>query len=146
MSDPSDSENDNLSGSVDVTGSSGSTSSTSSSSIEVAASKDRTPDHLSGISDIPSPSDPVTPTSRGKEGAAQLEEILQVGPSSRSDRQFIKELNGAAQVQLAPVVDLTVEGGDASERMASQASMSGREDSQGSESFAPTGEPIHARQ
>ena len=117
MSDLSDSENDNLSGSLDVTGSSGSTSSTSSSSTgEVTAPRDRTPDHLSGISDVPSPSDPVMPTSRGREGTAGLEEILQVGPSTHPDRQFIKELNRVAQVQLAPIVDLTTKEGDASEK------------------------------
>ncbi|GMN52755.1 hypothetical protein TIFTF001_021890 [Ficus carica] len=70
MSDLSDSENDALSGSADITGSWSLTSSTSSSIGEVAAPRDRTPDHLSGISDIPFSSDPVTLISRGQEGAA----------------------------------------------------------------------------
>ncbi|GMN31615.1 hypothetical protein TIFTF001_049704 [Ficus carica] len=48
--------------------------------------------------------------------------------------------------QPAPVVDLTADVGDVPERAASQASTFGREGSQGSESSAPTGEPIQARQ
>ncbi|GMN47899.1 hypothetical protein TIFTF001_017071 [Ficus carica] len=119
MSDLSDFENDILSGSADVPGSSSPTSSTSLSSTgEATAPRNRTPDHLSGISDVPSPSDPVTPISRGQEGATRLEEILQVGPGTRPDRRFIEELNGVAQAQLAPVVDLTADGGDALEKAA----------------------------
>ncbi|GMN51147.1 hypothetical protein TIFTF001_020295 [Ficus carica] len=141
------SDSENLSESVDVTGSSASTSSTSSSSAgESTGPRGRTLDHLSGIWDIPSLSDPVSPTSREQGGAARLEEILQVGPSTIPDRQFIEELGGAAQAQPAPVVDLTAEGGDASERTASQASMSGREDTPGSESTELFGEQIQARQ
>ncbi|GMN63876.1 hypothetical protein TIFTF001_032960 [Ficus carica] len=130
MSDLSDSENDILSGSANVTGSSSPTSSTSSSSTEeVTAPRDRTPDHLSGISDVPSPGNPVTPISRGQEGVAHLEKILQVGPGTRPDRRFIEELNGVAQTQPAPVVDLTADVRDVPEKAASQASTSGREDS-----------------
>ncbi|GMN61911.1 hypothetical protein TIFTF001_030999 [Ficus carica] len=114
------SDSENLSESVDVTGSSTSTSSTSSSSAgESMGQRGRTPDHLSGFSDIPSPSDLVSPTSREQGGAARLEEILQAGPT---------------------------EGGDASKRTASQASMSGREDTPGSESSDLSGEHIQARQ
>ncbi|GMN32089.1 hypothetical protein TIFTF001_048161 [Ficus carica] len=125
MSDLSDSENDALLGNVDITRSSSPNLSTSSSSTGATTPRDRTPYHLSGISDVPSPSDPVTPISRGQEGAAQLEEILQVGPSSRPDRRFIEELNGVAQAQPAPVVDLTADVGNVPERAASQASTSG---------------------
>ncbi|GMN63039.1 hypothetical protein TIFTF001_032114 [Ficus carica] len=110
------SDSENLSESVDVTGSSALTSSTSSSSAgESTGPRGRTPVHLSGISDIPSPSDPVSPTSR-------------------------------EQAQPAPVVDLTAEGGDVSERTASQASMSGQEDTPGSESTGLSGEQIQAHQ
>ncbi|GMN67533.1 hypothetical protein TIFTF001_036589 [Ficus carica] len=77
MSDVTDSENEALSGSVDVTRDSdtGASSSTSSSS---------------------SSSTPVTPTSRRSEGAARLVEILQGGPGTRPDSRFIHELDGAA--------------------------------------------------
>ncbi|GMN50976.1 hypothetical protein TIFTF001_020118 [Ficus carica] len=146
MSDLSDSENDALSESANITGSWSSTSSTSSSTGEATASRDRTLDHLSGILDISSSSDPVMPISRGQEGAARLEEILQVALGTLPDRWFIADLGRVAQVQPAPVVDLTVDVGDVHESAASQASTSGQEGSQGSESSAPTREPIHARQ
>ncbi|GMN58991.1 hypothetical protein TIFTF001_028076 [Ficus carica] len=143
MSDISDSENISLSESVDAAGSTASTSSMSSSSVgEATGPRDRTPNHLSGISDIPSGSDPVTPTSRGQTGAARLEEILRVGPSTVPDRQFVEELGRAAQARLAPIVDLTAEGGGASERTASQASTSGRSDDVTSDSTDPSGEEI----
>ncbi|GMN21220.1 hypothetical protein TIFTF001_047251 [Ficus carica] len=66
--------------------------------------------------------------------------------STRPDRRFIEELNGVAQAQPAPVVDLTADVGNVPERVASQASTSGREDSLGSESSSPSREPIQARQ
>ena len=94
------------------------------------------------MSDIPSPTDPVTPTSRGKDGAARLEEILQVGPGTRLDRRFIEEL---AAIEPASVVDLT-DGRDASERTASQASTSSRKDFGDANSPPPSGEPIQSRQ
>ncbi|GMN70023.1 hypothetical protein TIFTF001_039067 [Ficus carica] len=110
MSDISDSENISLSESVDAAGSTASTSSMSSSSARGATGpRDRTPDHLSGISDIPS--------------------------GSRT-----------AQARPTPVVDLTVEGGGASERTASQASTSGRSGDVASDSTNPFGEEIQARQ
>ncbi|GMN68643.1 hypothetical protein TIFTF001_037700 [Ficus carica] len=85
MSDISDSENISLSESVDAAGSAASTLSMGSSSAEEATGpRDRTPDHVSGISDIPSGSDPGTPTSRGQTGAARLEEILRASTSGRS--------------------------------------------------------------
>ncbi|GMN44972.1 hypothetical protein TIFTF001_014168 [Ficus carica] len=146
MSDLSDSENEALSRSIDITGSSSLVSSTSSSSTRATAPRDRTPDHLSGLSDVPSQSDPVMPISRGQEGAARLEEILQVGSGTRLDRWFIEDLHWVAKEQPAPVVDLTADAGEVPERAASQTSTSGREDSQGSESSAPSGEPIQARQ
>ncbi|GMN59819.1 hypothetical protein TIFTF001_028901 [Ficus carica] len=146
MSDFSNSKNEALSESANITGSSSLISSTSSSSTRATAPRDRTPDHLSGLSDVPFQSDPITPIIRGQEGTAQLEEILRVGPGTRPDRWFIEDLNGVAQAQPAPVVDLTADVGEVPERAASQASTSGREDSQGSESSAPSGEPIQARQ
>ncbi|GMN69211.1 hypothetical protein TIFTF001_038257 [Ficus carica] len=147
MSDISDSENISLSESVDAAGSAVSTSSIGSSSTgEATGPRDRTPDHLSGISDIPSGSDPATPTSRGQTGAARLEEILRVGPSTAPDRQFVEELGRATQARPASVVDLTAEGGDASERTARQASTSGRSGDVASDSTDPSGEGIHARQ
>ncbi|GMN61201.1 hypothetical protein TIFTF001_030284 [Ficus carica] len=147
MSDMSDSENVNLSKSADVTGSTASTSSTRSSSAgEATGPSGQMPDNLSGISDIPSPSDPVTPISREQTGAARLEEILRVGPSTAPERGFTEELGGAAQAPLAPVVDLTAEGGDAAERTASQASTSGRGDDTASDSSDPSGEDIHDHQ
>ncbi|GMN68286.1 hypothetical protein TIFTF001_037348 [Ficus carica] len=147
MSDISDSENISLSESVDVAGSTASTPSTRSSSVgEATGPRDRTPDHLSGISDIPSRNDPVMPTSRGQTGAARLEDILRAGPSTVPDRQFVEELGWTAQARPAPVVDLTAEGGDASERTASQASTSGRGDGVAFDSTDPSGEEIQARQ
>ena len=84
MSDMSDSENAQMSGYADVTGSSSlilsSSSDTTETIGEATAQRDRTPDNLSGISDIPSSGRPATPTSYAREGVARLEEILQVGP------------------------------------------------------------------
>ncbi|GMN48122.1 hypothetical protein TIFTF001_017298 [Ficus carica] len=120
MSDVSDSENAQMSGDVDATGSSSSILSSSSDTTGTtggaAVPRDKTPDHLSGISDIPSP-----------------------------NQGFIEELNGAAQVQSAPVVDFTAGGDEASERTASQASTSGQEGSDSSWSTPPAGEPVQAR-
>ncbi|GMN54066.1 hypothetical protein TIFTF001_023197 [Ficus carica] len=104
MSDVTDSKNEALLRSVDVTGDSdlGSSSSTSSSS---------------------SSGTPVTPSNCRRDGAARLEEILQVGAGTRPDRQFIRELRGAAPeppVQANPA-------DAASERSVGQTSTSGRE-------------------
>ncbi|GMN61369.1 hypothetical protein TIFTF001_030455 [Ficus carica] len=122
MSDVTDSENEALSGSVDVTGDSdtGASSSTSLSS---------------------SSSTLVTPTSRRREGAALLVEILQVGPSTRPNSWFIRELGGAA---LEPPVQANSTG-VASERSAGQASTSGREGTESSDSPDPAGEPLGDR-
>ncbi|GMN66606.1 hypothetical protein TIFTF001_035673 [Ficus carica] len=94
MSDMTDSENEVLSGSVDITGDSdtGASSNTSSSSSSTS----------------------VTPTSRRIEGAARLVEILQVGPGTCPDNRFIRELDGAAS---EPPVQATSTG-VASERSA----------------------------
>ncbi|GMN20405.1 hypothetical protein TIFTF001_043081 [Ficus carica] len=136
MSDISDSENVGLSESVDAA----STSSISSpSSGEATGPRGRTPDHLSGLSDIPSGSKHVTPTSQGQEGAARLEEILRVGPSTAPDRRFVEDLGRATQARPASVA------GHA-ERTASQASTSGRSGDVASDSTDPSGEEIHARQ
>ncbi|GMN46314.1 hypothetical protein TIFTF001_015505 [Ficus carica] len=120
MSDVTDSENEALSRSVDVTGDSdlGSSSSTSSSS--------------SGT--------PVTPTSRRRDGAARLEEILQVGVGTRPDGQFIRELRDVPElpVQANPT-------DAASERSAGQTSTSGREGAESSDSPDPAGEPLDDR-
>ncbi|GMN65306.1 hypothetical protein TIFTF001_034374 [Ficus carica] len=146
MSDFSDSKNTQLSGDIDVTGSSSSIPSSSSNTTGGATAPGApTPDNLSGISDIPSPGRPAIPTSRVREGAARLEEILQVGPTTLLDRRFIEELNEADQAQPAPVVDLTDSGDEASERTASPASTSGREGSESLRSTPPAGEPIQAR-
>ncbi|GMN18949.1 hypothetical protein TIFTF001_050884 [Ficus carica] len=120
MSDVTDSENEALSRSVDVTGDSdsGSSSSTSSSS--------------SGT--------PVTPTSRHRDGAARLEEILQVGAGTRPDGKFIRELRAVPEppVQANPT-------DAASERSAGQTSTSGREGAESSDSPDPAGEPLDGR-
>ncbi|GMN20858.1 hypothetical protein TIFTF001_044685 [Ficus carica] len=105
--------------SVDAAGSAASTSSVgSSSSGEATGPRDRTPDHLSGLSDISSGSDHATPTKLGR----------------------------ATQARPVSVVDLAAEGGNASERTASQASTSGRSGDVASDSTDPSGEEIHARQ
>ncbi|GMN20728.1 hypothetical protein TIFTF001_043156 [Ficus carica] len=122
MSDVTDSENEALSRSVDVTGDSdlGSSPSTSSSS---------------------SSGTPVTPTSRRRDGAARLEEILQVGAGTRLDSLFIRELRGVAPE--SPVqANLT---DAASERSAGQTSTSGREGTESSDSPDPAGEPLDDR-
>ncbi|GMN38458.1 hypothetical protein TIFTF001_007694 [Ficus carica] len=120
MSDVTDSENEALSRSVDVTGDSdlGSSSSTSSSS--------------SGTT--------VTPTSRRRDGAARLEEILQVGAGTRPDGQFIRELRAVPEppVQANPT-------NAASEKSAGQRSTSGREGAESSDSPDPAGEPLDDR-
>ncbi|GMN74106.1 hypothetical protein TIFTF001_055766 [Ficus carica] len=114
MSDVTDSENEALSRSVDMTGDLdlGSSSSTSSSS--------------SGT--------PVTPTSRRRDGAARLEEILQVGAGTRPDGQFIRELRAVPEppVQTNPT-------DAASERSDGQTSTSGREGAESSDSPDPAG-------
>lgn len=146
MSDISDSENAGLSESLDITGSEASSSRTRSSSVgEVMGPEGRTPDHLSGISDIPSPGDQVSPANRELSGAARLEKILRVGPGTAPDRRFVEELGGSFQAPTAPVVDLTVEGGEAAERSAGQASTSGREGDSVSDSTDPSGEDTEAR-
>ncbi|GMN46320.1 hypothetical protein TIFTF001_015502 [Ficus carica] len=106
MSSVSNSENDALSGSADITGSSSSGTSTSSSETASTAS---------GL---------VMPTSRRREGAARLEEILQVGPSTHPDNRFVIELNRTPAGPPPPTV-IIVEEGASSERTASQASTSG---------------------
>ncbi|GMN20173.1 hypothetical protein TIFTF001_043018 [Ficus carica] len=108
--------------------------------------RERTPDHLSGLSDIPSGSEHATATSRGQEGAARLAEILQVGPSTAPDRRFVEDLGRAAQTRPASVAGPAAEGGNAVERTASQASISGRSSYVASDSTDPSGEEIHARQ
>ncbi|GMN32892.1 hypothetical protein TIFTF001_048225 [Ficus carica] len=122
MSDVIDSKNKALSGSVDITGDSnlGSSPSTSSSS---------------------SSGTPVTLTSRRREGAARLEEILRVGAGTRPDSLFIRELRGVAPeppVQANPT-DI------ASEMSAGQTSTSGREGTESSDSPDPAGEPLDDR-
>ncbi|GMN48526.1 hypothetical protein TIFTF001_017704 [Ficus carica] len=113
--------------SVDAAGSAASTSGTSSlSSGEATGPRDRTPNHLSGLSDIPSGSEHAALTSRGRAGAARLEEILRARPAS--------------------VAGPAAEGGNAAERTASQASTSGRSGDVASDSTDPSGEEIHARQ
>ncbi|GMN70609.1 hypothetical protein TIFTF001_039651 [Ficus carica] len=117
MSDMSDSDNAQMSGDVDITGSSSlilsSSSDTTGATGEAVAPGDRTPDNLSGILDIPS-----------------------------LDQDFIQELNGTAQAQPVPVVDLMACGDVASERTASLASTSGSDGFQSSESTAPAREPV----
>ncbi|GMN65434.1 hypothetical protein TIFTF001_034490 [Ficus carica] len=136
MSDLSDSENVGLSESVDAV----STSSISSSlSGEATGPWERTPDNLSGLSDIPSGSE-------GQEGAARLDEILRVDPSTAPDRRFVEDLGRAAQTRPASVAGPTAERGNAAERTASQASTSGRSGDVASDSTDPSGEDIHARQ
>ncbi|GMN29034.1 hypothetical protein TIFTF001_044307 [Ficus carica] len=119
MSDVTDSENAALSKNVDVTGDSdsGSSSGTSSSS-----------------------STPVTPISRRRDGAGRLEEILQVGTSTRPDGQFIRELSAVPEppVQATPA-------DAASERSAGQTSTSSREGAESSGSPDPTGESLDGR-
>ncbi|GMN60393.1 hypothetical protein TIFTF001_029480 [Ficus carica] len=113
-------------GYIDVTGSSSSILSSSSDTTKGTTEQGAlTPDHLSGISDVPSSDRLPTPTSRVRKGAAQLEQILRINPSTRPDQSFIDEINGAGQAQPAPVVDLTASEDDASDRTASQASTSG---------------------
>ena len=102
MSDQlSDSQNDYSSEDADITGSSSLSSSSSSSSKttgEVAEQAGRTPDNLSSMYGIPSQSSFDAPTSKAIEGAARLQEILQVGPATRPYQEFIEELNRATQV------------------------------------------------
>ncbi|GMN71532.1 hypothetical protein TIFTF001_053415 [Ficus carica] len=126
MSSVSDSEYDALSGSAKITGSSSSGTSTSSSEAASTAS---------GL---------VTPTSRRRDGAALLEEILQMGPSTRPDNRFVIELNRAPAAPPPPAI-IVIEEGASSERTASQANASGREGFESSESTAPAREPVDDR-
>ncbi|GMN69542.1 hypothetical protein TIFTF001_038591 [Ficus carica] len=118
----------------------------SSSSGEATGQRERTPDHLSGLSDIPSESEQANATSRGREGAARLAEILQVGPGTAPDRRFAEDLGMAAETRPASVPGPAAEGGNAAERTASQASTSGRSSDVASDSTDPSGEDIHAHQ
>lgn len=116
----SDSENDHLFGDANITGSSSSIMSSSSAKTEkISEQGAQTPVHLSSIFDIPSPDRFATLTIKVREGVARLEEILQVGPATRPDQEFIAELNEAAQAQPAVLVDLIASRGEASERTAS---------------------------
>ena len=126
-----DSENDKLSGELNITGSSCSIVSSSLDATEEAVEQGaRTPDYISDISDIPSLDILTLPTSQAREGAGRLEQILQIGPATRPDPAFIEEMNRVTQVQSAPMVDL-IEGEDAtSEKIASQASTFGCEGSE----------------
>ncbi|GMN30154.1 hypothetical protein TIFTF001_044434 [Ficus carica] len=109
-----------MSGDADITRSSSTILSSSLDTIEGAAEQGaQTPDHLSGISDVPSPDRPPTPTSRVRKGVARLEQILLIDPGTRPDQGFIDEINGAGPAQPASVIDLTTGGNDASERTAS---------------------------
>lgn len=119
MSNITDSENEALSGSMDVTGGSSSEMSPSTSST----------------------SESVTPTSRRGEGAARLEEILLVGSSTRPDSRFICEL-GEATAEVPIQVNPTE---DARERSAGEASTFGREGTESSDSSTPAGEPVGDR-
>ncbi|GMN23313.1 hypothetical protein TIFTF001_043666 [Ficus carica] len=136
MSDLSDSENVGLSESVDAVSTS---SISSSSSGEATGPRERTPDNLSGLSDIPSGSE-------GQEGAARFDEILRVGPSTAPDHRFVEDLGRATQARPASVADPAAKGGNASEMTASQASTSGRSGDVASDSTDPSGEDIHACQ
>ncbi|GMN19420.1 hypothetical protein TIFTF001_039814 [Ficus carica] len=136
-----------MSGDPDITGSSSTILSSSLDTAEGAAEQGaRTPDHLLGISDVPSPDRPPTPTSWVREGVARLEQILRIDPGTRPDQGFIDEINGAGLAQPAPVVDLTAGGDDAYERTASQASTTGREGSESSRSMPPAEEPVQTHQ
>ncbi|GMN59306.1 hypothetical protein TIFTF001_028390 [Ficus carica] len=139
MSDLLDSENPILSRNADITGSSSFTTSTSSDSTgETTTSRERTLDHLSGLSDVSSPDN--------REGVAMLEEILRVGPSMRLDPRFINELNRAALVPPTPASGAIAREQDVPERAASEASTSGREDFESPDSTPPAGEPIQVLQ
>ncbi|GMN39649.1 hypothetical protein TIFTF001_008874 [Ficus carica] len=95
-------------------------------------------DPLSGSADITGSWSSTSSTSSSSTGEA-------AAPRDRT-LDHLSDLGGVAQAQPAPVVNLTADVGDVPERAACQASTSGREGSQGSESTAPTGEPIYARQ
>ncbi|GMN38576.1 hypothetical protein TIFTF001_007813 [Ficus carica] len=151
MSNLSDnSKNDNISGDVNITGSSGSTDSSDSSDRTVASAEQvaRTLHYLSDVSDIPTPRRLVAPTGYAREGIQRLRQIMQMRPTTRPDRFFMEELNGVqAIMQISRVVDLTEEEDAVAARMARYLSTSGREEtpdeeSESSGSVTPPGEPI----
>ena len=94
----SDLENANLFRHIDIMGSSSSVvNSSSNATREEIEHRAKTLDYISEISDIPSPDRPAVLTSQAREGAGQLEQILAIGPATRSDIAFIEELNRLAQ-------------------------------------------------
>lgn len=141
-----DSENDNLSGDIDITGSSSTNTSLSLDMSGEVKQEARTPDYISDISNIPSPIRLAVPTSPVREGAGRLEQILRMGSGTQPNQAFIEELNGDAQAQSTLVVDLTAGEDKVSKQTASQASTSTREGSESSKSTTLAGEPIQSRQ
>ncbi|GMN70445.1 hypothetical protein TIFTF001_039510 [Ficus carica] len=147
-----DSENDYL---VDIRGFSESTDSSDSSdcTVDSAEQAGRTPDNLSSIYPRGGPA----LTRHAGEGAHQLRQILQLGPTTLPDRSFMDELNGVwaseqPRMQIDPqIVDLTEEEDAVEARSAGQPSTSGREEgsdkeSESSKSAIPQSELIHAHQ
>ena len=118
MSDVTDSENEALSGSVDIMASSSSEASTSTSTTS------------------------SQPTSRRSGGASRLQEILRVGPTTRPDNRFLRELGVGAPDQQAEVGQVAEE---ARERSAGQVGTSGREGSEDPDSPPPAGEALAGR-
>ena len=110
MSDLSgDFKNDNLSGDVDITSSSGSTDSSGSSDRTVSSSEQlaRTLDYLSNVYDFANPKRLVAPTGHAWKGVPRLRKILKMGPTTRPNCSFMDDLNGVqALVQPSPVMDL----------------------------------------
>lgn len=149
MSDISaNSENDNLSGEVGITGSSESMSFVSDRTTTFAEQTAWTSDNLLDVSDIPTPSRLTAMTSHAREGTHRLRQILQMEPTTRPDRAFLENLNDvSAPGQPSQVVDLTTDKVAASDRTSGQVSSSGLEEifaegSESSGSTTPPGEPV----
>ncbi|GMN65021.1 hypothetical protein TIFTF001_034094 [Ficus carica] len=145
MSDISDSENDGLSGDVEITlSTSTSTGSESESTRDVTGQRSQTPEDLSGMSDLPSLEDILA--GQVREGIARLAEILQVGPSTLPDRRFISEIRGDIPTPPVREVNQTADATTTAERITGQAGTSGREGSAQSWNTDPAGEAYLGRE
>ncbi|GMN63469.1 hypothetical protein TIFTF001_032565 [Ficus carica] len=96
MSDLSDdTKNDNLSIEVDITGSSENNDSYESTdyTTDLAGQAGGTPDNLSGILDIPTPTGEPAPTEYVGEGVQWLRQILEFGLTILHDHSFMNKLS-----------------------------------------------------
>ena len=147
-----DSENDSLSGEVDIIGLSSTDSLDSNDWTEdMVEQVARTLDYLLDVFDIPTLRRLVAAISYVRKDVGLLRQNLQMGLTTWPNCSFLEELNGSsAPTQLPQVLDLTAGEDAAFVRTTGQASTSGQKEtseerSGRSRSTAPLGEPVQTR-